>query len=78
MEEGEGRPSGSPEGASETGSGERQQPPAARTADRSSCEEAVCQREEAVRARHGGPPHQPNVPQAHRQLRQETDRRHGR
>lgn len=77
LEEGQRRLLGSTQGALKTGSGKRQ-PAATRPEDRGSGQEAVCQGEEAVRARHGGPAHQPYVPQAHRQLRQKADRGHGR
>lgn len=78
MAEDERRPSGPTSSASETGGGKRRQPSAAGTPDRGSRQEAVCPREAAVRARHGRTPHKPDVPQAHRQLRQEADRGHGR
>lgn len=58
------------QGARKSRSGES----AAWAKDRVARQEAVHPREEeALRARHGRPSHQPNVPKAHRQLCQKTD-----
>jgi len=64
------------EGALAAGGGERHRA-AAWPAHRCACQEAFCPREEALWTGHGREAHQPHLPQAHWQLRQEADRGHG-
>lgn len=70
--QGQRRNPGAAEGAAAAGSGERYRTEA-RAAHRGTREEAFCPGEEALRAGHGRQAHQPHLPQAHRQLRQEAD-----
>lgn len=72
MAESQRRNPGTAESTAATGSGERYRTEA-RSAHRGTREEAFCPGEEALRAGHGGEAHQPHLPQAHRQLRQEAD-----
>lgn len=63
LEEGQGWLVGPTQGAVKTGSGQRQPPKGPENSG--SGQEAVCQGEAAVRTGHGGPAHQPHVPQTH-------------